>query len=308
MMGTHQLLFNAYSEEEMKLGVDPTFAAGLGKPQTMDGYLLSYKTAQQISEKLDVQGFASFDWNRRVFPRNQDISQASGIVGWRASGEAKGQYALTSAISAELGIDYDNRKSVQYRNYNTVLDSTLTQSNLLGRGVYEYSIFGQLGFDEDKFNIVAVGRYTKNEFFGDNFSGRGTIVFSIDEKNSIKLIAGQSFRAPSMFEVFFLTPSKSVSGLLNIKPETSNDIELAYLTSFGPVFVQALGYYAEYENKIFRVSKPFAVTPDGTIGGANTKQYFNGAKFTAQGLEIEAKYHTSVMRFFFKPLDTVACQ
>ncbi|HAN79134.1 MAG TPA: hypothetical protein DCQ31_15890, partial [Bacteroidales bacterium] len=52
-------------------------------------------------------------------------------------------------------------------------------------------------------NILGGIRYTYNSFSGGNFSSRISAVSSINPYNSVKLIFGQSFRAPTMLELFF---------------------------------------------------------------------------------------------------------
>jgi outer membrane receptor protein involved in Fe transport len=120
--------------------------------------------------------------------------------------------------------------------------------------------------------------------FGNNLSSRATLVYSIDEKNSIKLIAGQSYRAPSLFELYFETPDNQVFGNINLKPETSNSIEIAYLRAIDNFFVQALVYFSSYNNKAYRVRRfPNHPTNYSVI-------YINGNEFTAKGVELEFRY------------------
>ena len=135
-------------------------------------------------------------------------------------------------------------------------------------------------------NVVVGARLTNNELFDTNVAVRGTAVLSLAERTSIKLVAGQSFRAPTLFELNFETPTRTVFGNLALEPETSNSLELAFLTAVGDLFVSALGYLANYENKIFRTAVP---NPDDPTGSSN--QYVNGAgSIEAAGLELELKY------------------
>ncbi|MBN1301531.1 MAG: TonB-dependent receptor [Melioribacteraceae bacterium] len=67
-----------------------------------------------------------------------------------------------------------------------------------------------------------------------------------------------------MFELYFSTPSFTVFGNKDLKPEQSNSIELAYLTSFSNFFVQVLAYQSDYDNKIFRAIRDVTLE-DGTV-------------------------------------------
>lgn len=286
----HSFTFNTYSEEQQKLGVDPYYYAALGKPQKLNGYLVNYSSSVKLSNKLNLLGGTGYDWQQRLFPRAQDLSVVTDMLGWRANAYFKLLYNINERFNVEFGSDFDYRKSDAYRNYDVLKDSILTESNLGGKSVYEFSSYGQVGYRISFVNLLYGMRYTKNQYFGNNLSHRGTLLLAINDKNSVKFIYGQSFRAPSMFEVYFINSSKTVSGNPDLKPEKSNSYEVSYQILLGNFYLQSLLYYAEYDNKIFRVTQPFCVLPDGGIGTAKTKKYTNGGKFNATGVEIESKY------------------
>lgn len=294
----HTFTFNAYNEEQQKLGVDLYFSTGLGKHQTLTGYLANYSNEIKLSDKLQLFSGIGFDWQARKFPRTQDFSILTNIQGWRANTFAKALYAINQNFNFELGTDCDYRKSEEYRIYNVLKDSTLTESNLKMKSVTEYSVFGQLGYKYSFVNLLLGTRYTENQYFGNNLSNRSTFLFTINKTNSLKLIFGQSFRAPSMFEVNFVNPTKTVSGNLNLKPEKCNSYEITYQTLFGNLYIQALVYYSEYKNKIFRVTQPFCILPNGETGIAKTRKYINGDQFVAKGVELESKYFISNFNIF----------
>jgi len=95
--------------------------------------------------------------------------------------------------------------------------------------VSEYSGYAQLDWKPSPaWRAVLGSRFTQNELFGENISSRGSLVYTINEKNAIKFIAGQSFRAPSLFELYFITPSQTIFGNENLQPETADTFELGY--------------------------------------------------------------------------------
>lgn len=109
----------------------------------------------------------------------------------------------------------------------------------------------------------------------------------LNDSSSLKLIAGQSYRVPSLFELYFQTPTNTVYGNTALKPETNDTVELAYSTSFGGLFVEAIAYHARYDNKIYRERRYpiFVSNPNDT-----STIYINGEPFSADGLELEARY------------------
>lgn len=293
----HSLLFTAFNNHFTKLGKDITFEDALGEPQTKSGFLFNYTFRKNLSEKIDFRMGFTMDWNRRMFPRADGSDLVSNEVGWRAMGFAKALINLNKKINLELGLDYDYRKSEEYRNYYITSDLTLDYSNLKDRTIYEYSGLAQLEYESGKFGLIVGTRFTRNQYYGNNLSSRATAVYTINKKNSLKFIFGQSFRAPSLFEVFFLNPTKSLAGNQDLEPEKATSFEAAYLTSFSNFFVQVLVYHTLYDNKIFRIRRAVIVLPDGEEI-YNKRTWTNGERFKATGLELELKYKTQKLDIF----------
>jgi outer membrane receptor protein involved in Fe transport len=130
-------------------------------------------------------------------------------------------------------------------------------------------------------------RYTDNELFGGDLSSRGTFVLKLGTKSSIKLNAGQSYRVPSLFELYFQTPTNTVWGNTDLKPEKNDTLELAYLGSFGDLFFEALVYHADYHDRIFRTRRYPTFVGDPTD---TSTIYVNGETFAADGVEFTLRY------------------
>lgn len=289
----HSLLFNTYTSHESYLGVDPNVGSGTGNDHWNNGYLAAYKFEHNFSDAVSLKYGLTYDWNQRNLSRTFDDNTRANIKGYRLYNSLNLSYAVNENLNLEAGFDYDFRKGIEYKNYNVQKDSSLAHNDMNDRKVTEYSAFAQIGYTVGAFNALAGTRYSKNELFGNNVSSRATLVYSIDEKNSVKVIWGQSYRAPSIFELYFRTASNTVFGNTSLKPEKSNSIELAYLTSFNKFFVQALVYHSAYENKIFRTRRfPTSATDKSTI-------YMNGSTFKADGLELEVKYQNEELADLF---------
>jgi len=300
----HALLLNYYEEQQSKLGVDPLYAKALGRPQTLSGYLLNYNLSSSINEQFNLESGVSYDFNEREFPKRGiddplDKDLVSIVKGYRFSAYSKGIYEYSEQISFDFGVDYDKRVNLEYISVNPTSGDPAVGANLEDREIDEYSLFTQAEYRRSKFTYLLGSRYTHNQFYDDNVSSRGTILYEINQRNSLKFIAGQSYRAPSSFEVFFQSASNSLSGNANLEPEKSTSIEIAYLTQFNELFVQTVIYHAEYENKIYRqrvftLDQPNLELADGTLlsetGRSSTLYYQNGNTFSTQGLELEVKY------------------
>ena len=87
----------------------------------------------------------------------------------------------------------------------------------------------------------------------------------MDKNNTIKFIAGQSFRTPNFFELYFRTPdSKTAVGNDDLEPEKANTLELGYQYADKNFYLQALAYHSIYKNKIHRVNQSWTFE-DGTF-------------------------------------------
>lgn len=268
-------------------------AQGIDEGQRTEGHLLKYGYQRELNDKWLLKGGASFDYHDRRFPRSGDEAELiSYVTGRRISAYAKGVFTYKN-FDVEIGGDYDYRKSDRYDNYYVSKDSVAYGNNLTGRSAYEYSTFAQAGYKFWKLNLLLGTRFSKHELFGSNFSYRGTLVGQLSEKSSLKFIMGTSYRAPSLFENYMLTSTKGLTGNPNIRPERTRSMELAYLGSFGRLFVQALIYRANYLDEIQR---SYNVAVDNFADGSqNTAKnevttYINGQAFGASGIEVELKF------------------
>ena len=281
-------MFNAYQVDESYLGVSPAFSSGAGNNHDLNGVLLNYTFEKKLSDEIEINAQATFDHNQRILSRSFDDNTKSDVTGQRISGILNFLFSPNDALGFNAGIEYAIKKSLNYDNINVQQDNVLTENNMKDKSVYDYSFFGQGEYNISSFTFLAGLRYNQNEFFGGNISTRGTMVYEVNDKNSIKLVYGSSYRAPSLFEIYFKTPTNTVLGNKDLDPEESTSFEISYLTAFGNFFVQALAYHAEYTNKIFRTKGNFT-TEDGTVFN-NVNYYTNGNKFNSSGFEIEIKY------------------
>lgn len=186
-------MVNAYDLKESYLGVTPNFSSGAGIAQELKGMLFSYNFTKQLADN-----FAA-NYNFR-FDRNANNSLRSNIKGHRLSNTVRLDYTFNEKLKLELGGDYDQRLCKKYDTYDTETDTVLSDNNMKGLELWEYSAYYQVHIDFWNFKTTLGGRYTKNELFGKNFSPRTTLLYALNTSNTLKLIYGESFKAPSLFE------------------------------------------------------------------------------------------------------------
>lgn len=301
----HSFLLNAFQNDEGNFeGSTQTFSAGAGNNHDVDGMLLGYTYSHNWNKNFYSKLQLFYDWNERNFSRSADDDIRANVLGQRLGGNIRNIYSISDYFTIEVGGDYDLRKSQEYKNIQLSTNTILAENNLSNRSVSEYSGYAQVDWKfSPAWRFVVGSRLTHSETFGENISSRGAIVYSINAKNAIKLIAGQSFRTPSLFELYFITPSNSVFGNESLNPETADTFELGYQYTQGPFYLQTLAYYSIYQDKIHRIKRDVTLE-DGTLAN-NVNVYMNGNEFTAKGLEVEWKYLNPKLANIFLNFDYV---
>ncbi len=290
---SHALLVNFFEYDHTFMGEHPSYAGGGGTLVENMGFLANYRFEKVLTDRVHVWSNLTYDYFKREFPLSADRTQLIRLAGSRQSLETRLNFKLNKVFALEVGLMGENRVS---HGHNTVyaLTDSLIRSNLTqDDNIPEGSFFSQLSMNFSKIQLLLGGRYTYNSLFGDNFSFRGTANYRINKSNSVKLIAGQSFRVPTMFELYF--DHRTVRGNTNLHPETSNSVELAYVTTFRKFYVQTLFYYSQYKNLIQRIALPDAAG-----------MYQNASDFEGYGLETEVSYRNYPLGEFFLNYNWVA--
>ncbi|MBI4511522.1 MAG: TonB-dependent receptor [Deltaproteobacteria bacterium] len=288
----HRVLLNGYSGREGFLGVVPEFRKGAGGQQERSGYLVSYQLGVPLGEKLELRGGVTFDWNHRSFPRTGDTLVRSDSTGYRTQGLIQALVRARDWLHLELGTDLDLRHSVEDNTNDVLRGSVLNSNNMNGRTVREFSVLAQAEIDGRSLaselpasTLVGV-RYTQNEISSSNLSLRWTLAFNPAQNSSLKLLLGQSFRAPTLFEFYYESPTATMAiyGNTGLKAETSTSVELSYLLALGKFYAQVAGYYAAYNRRI-HAERRFPGDPND-----KSLEYVNGEPFAGWGAEVELKF------------------
>lgn len=283
-----RFLMNTYEYQHGFQGINPSFISGGGKPMTDRGTLLAIKYQNAIYKKLHLLADLSYDFFKRDYASNQDASTALVLSGQRIVGTLKLNYSMNQALDFEAGLDVEQLLNGKHDSYDILQNKVLRNNLKNAENVNEFSAFTQVHYKTKLGNVLGGLRYTNNSYTGENLSGRVSLIAEISEQNSIKLIYGQSFRAPTMLELFFDHPT--VIGNLNLKPEKANSVELAYVYGRKNLFFQALTYYHKLDDLIQRYTPP----------SGPPSMYQNISSFEGYGFEMEAKYQNpGILNAFF---------
>ncbi len=285
------LTYNQFKLENSRFGISATATRGGGLTQTQKGMVVAYKYDNQLTTTDQIEVDLSYDEGGRNFFRTQDKSVHADTSGKRYSAAGKWVHRFYVDSIIELGFDIDRRKSVRYNNIETETGNIITQNNMKSRVTYERSFFSRFNTTLNSFIINAGVRITDNELFGINNSFSLSGIWKLSTNDAIKLNYSQSYRAPSLLELFFKTDTNSVIGNIHLEPETSDVYELSYTKAYNYWFFNSTLYTARYKNKISRNSQSYTFE-DGTFL-ENTSVYQNGNEITAVGLENEIRYENS---------------
>jgi len=301
----HSVLINAFRRNEGYFGVAPKFASGAGYSHDVEGIVMGYTYSYAWNKNYHTKLQLFYDLNQRNFSRSIDNDSRSNVLGYRVGGNLRNVVSILDNLNLEFGGDYEHRKSKEYPTFKRSTKTTTSDNNMSDITMYEYSGYTQIDWTPlPAWKIVFGSRMTVNEIFGNNWSSRGTIAYSVDKNNTIKFIAGQSFRTPNFFELYFRTPdSKTAVGNDDLEPEKANTLELGYQYAENNFYLQAFAYHSIYKNKIHRVIQDWTFDDGTFVEGANV--YINGKEFTANGLEIELKYLNPKFANLFLNLDYV---
>jgi outer membrane receptor protein involved in Fe transport len=288
----HTLLLNAVWEAESFLGNTPDLAAGLGSDHRSRGLLAAYDYTLPVGAS-SIRYRASYDDSSRNFARTGDGLVRSNVDGWRLTNILSGRWTVDPSLTLDGGIESELRKSVQYTNYDVRSGRTLEDNDMRGRSSNDWSLFGRANEQFGPWRVSAGARYVNSSIVRSNLSADGRADYTLDPRNSVALLAGQSYREPSLFELYFHTSSNTVYGNTALLPETSTAYQFVYTHRDGPVEMQATLYHASYDHKIFRTRR----LPDDPVD--RSLVYVNGDRFSANGLELEGHWTTAQGASFF---------
>lgn len=276
----HQAFLNYYDHNYTFPGVAPSYVSGGNAMVKNTGLLSEYRFNGNITQDLKAYFATSYEFFTRTWPDRADRSTALSLAAERVYAILKFNYHLNEYIDMEAGADFVNGNSLGHVQKSIVKDTILRYNMKNVKNIIEYSGFAQLNLSYNQFSLLAGTRYTINETFGSNLSSRVSGVFALNDNNSVKLMYGESFRTPTMLELYFDHPT--VVGTPGLNPETSRSVELSYVGLFKEYSIQTTMYYAKYNDLIQRV-RPDATKP---------AFYKNEISFGGLGFELENKFQT----------------
>ena len=146
-----------------------------------------------------------------------------------------------------------------------------------GESVTQSALVELLNEYSETVSIASSLRYDDNDDFGSNLSGRVALAWRATPDMTVRAVAGNGFRAPSLFERF------SGFGDTGLKVEQSRSFELGVERFFGDTRIEATAFYIEIEDLI-----QFDSAATGCAFGPGCYNQVPGTT-VSQGLEFAAE-------------------
>ena len=206
---------------------------------------------------------------------NQDLSQGQD-VGAAFSVSKKLGASQTLVAGAELRDNFQEHQwNYDAQPYALYFDG-LTQSRVFGVHLQD-----EIPIRRDL--ILDLGlSYDYYSTFGGTANPHAALIYQPREGATLKLLYGQSFRAPTPFELYYAVPGQLANP--NLKPERARTSEIVFEQSLAAGFrLTASGYYYPIRN----------VISAGTDAATGSIEYQNGQRVDLKGVELAVMKQSS---------------
>jgi len=247
-----------------------------------EGYL-AHGDYRWIYENASLKLFSDYNSYSPTFDRSfeRTLFDNSGKDNfrWRTGVEFSRSLESFSGLSVLTGVEYERRNIGNYESYlpddlnspNAVIiesDSTSEKTNYL-----------QLDYSLDKWRFLLGARWTDNEKSGTKMTPRASLVYSLDQRQSLKFLYSVGFTSPNFVHTSINLPN-TVVGNSELVAETITTFDMVYSYTAPKILFMVNAYAFDGEDFITTVDNPVA---PGTT-------YINANKFTRKGLEVDFKY------------------
>ena len=182
-------------------------------------------------------------------------------------------YNFSDSLSGFLGSEYEYRS---VGDYDLFIGEVPVLRQLEEENMDEVSVFGQVDYKVNDFRFLLGARYTDNENAGTAITPRASIIYSIDQFQSIKLLYSEGFNSPNFIQTSVDLPF--LGGKKDLSAEIVKTFDIAYTYANNNNLFVLNAYRLEAKDFITRVS------------GATRPTYDNSGAFTRHGLELDLQH------------------
>lgn len=191
---------------------------------------------------------------------------------FKFSNGGKKNYRLRAGINSETTFDKNlmlfygfETEKLSTGSYGIYANDNLLSELMPNDNTREDSFYSQLDYKYKEWRFLLGGRFTNRETGGDGFTPRASLVYSLDESKSIKLLYSIGFKSSNFTQRNVNIPG-SVQGNPNLDAELNRTTELAYSYSTIDSLFVLNGYYLEARDFIQREVQASGVGTFSNIG------------------------------------------
>ena len=237
---------------------------------------VQFKFARRLNANLNFLLRGYFDWYHYKGAYPYDIlSFDESYSNWLGS-ETQFLWDIASNNRLAVGLEYQNHLRADYRLWDaetTYFDQSFPFNLISSYLQDEYQLLTNLS--------VNLGiRYDKYSTVGSSFTPRGAIVYNPLKSTTLKLLYGQAFRAPNVYEANYEDPLAGFKSNPNLKPEKIRTYEIVWEQRFCDELFGTVSFYDLGMKDLI----------DQAIDSVDSlTQFQNLGKVSAIGLEFELK-------------------
>jgi iron complex outermembrane receptor protein len=170
----------------------------------------------------------------------------------RTGAELKLKQRLPAHTNFLLSASYDREHIDDSLSRSTDADGNLLRESIQGADnatLYTHSLMSQFKTHllDDTLILVYGGRYDEFSTVGEKFTPRAGAIFRLDSRQSVKLLYGRAFRAPTAIELYGIP---TALGNPDLDPETISTWELVYMFQNDHWRAEVVGFASDWDNGI----------------------------------------------------------
>lgn len=284
-------------------GKDPRTGSDLQFVVSKGNYRLKGLVSRREAEDFYIVERASSDVNRSIHDIayihfSRDIEWHQRLHSTFELGYNENTFKLNTVIQGlgttrtnqeETNLLFSVRNAWQYASENSLeFGLELRDSDMMS--VYSAENLGDLEFYPDAkrtitglyvqnqryyengMQIVLGGRFDDYDDVGSSFSPRIGLVYPLSQQQTVKLLYGEAFRAPTPNELYLV--GVTLVGNPDLKPETIKTSELIWIGHWGNHTVTLNGHYNVIENAIYSTNTFLNQSQDESFYGVEMEYVF----------------------------------
>ncbi len=237
---------------------------------------IGYNKRFDARKALSIRGFFDRYNYEGVFPyREEDYSDdwCEGSVGLWAGGEVRFRWDPRPDNRLIAGIEYTKHFRADYRSWDS--DTTYFDGN------FPFSVFSLFLQNEyqmtEELLLTIGGRWDRYSRVKSSLTPRAALIYNPTSKTTLKLLYGDAFRAPNVYETFYEVEEEAKSNP-DLKPERIRTYELIIERRIDENF---FGVLSLYNYKMEDLIDP-VLDPEDSLW-----QFQNAGCVEAKGAELE---------------------